>query len=178
MFPNALRALGKVTVASACTEKWSGMTGKGAVRFCNRCQLNVYDLSKLTTVQARALLGRFEGQRVCLRFFTRPDGTVMTRDCPLGSRNAVRREGVAFGATLAAALVVVIAAVITLFGDNIRRLLAQPTMGALAGDVDLVKTPTQRLPSASRRSRCPATRPDGKPWKGFCDFSQNNYSGD
>jgi len=45
-----------VKTATPCDEPWESMRGDGAVRFCDRCRLDVYDFSQLTTNEARALL--------------------------------------------------------------------------------------------------------------------------
>jgi hypothetical protein len=65
------------------------MRGDDQVRFCGKCRLNVYNLSGMSRRQAEALLGRSEG-RVCVRFYRRPDGTVMTRDCGTVARGLAR----------------------------------------------------------------------------------------
>ena len=78
-----LPLLQQVRVASPCTERWDSMAGDERVRFCGRCAKNVYDLSALTASQAEALL-RERGESMCVRFFRRSDGTVLTSDCPVG----------------------------------------------------------------------------------------------
>jgi len=78
-----LPLLQQVRVASPCKERWDGMAGDERVRFCDRCEKNVYDLSALTASQAEALL-RERGESMCVRFFRRSDGTVLTSDCPVG----------------------------------------------------------------------------------------------
>jgi hypothetical protein len=80
-----LPLLARVHVASPCKERWSDMTGNDHVRFCGRCEKNVYDLSSLTAAQAEALL-REAGESMCVRFFRRRDGTILTSDCPVGTR--------------------------------------------------------------------------------------------
>jgi hypothetical protein len=46
----------------------------------------VHNIEALTLVEARALLTDAKTRRVCMRFFLRLDGTLMTRDCPRGFR--------------------------------------------------------------------------------------------
>jgi hypothetical protein len=77
------------------------MAGSECARFCTSCGLNVYNLSAMTREEAEALILQKEG-RLCVRFFQRDDGTVMTTDCPVGVRAwYVRlRVVVAFAATL------------------------------------------------------------------------------
>lgn len=73
----------QIKVAAPCKRDWSKMTGDDAVRFCGDCKMNVYNLSALSQPELEQLVKEKEG-RVCVRFFSRPDGTVLTRDCPVG----------------------------------------------------------------------------------------------
>ena len=82
--------LSRVRVASACSASWDAMEGDERVRFCRLCNLNVYNLSALTKAEAESLVARTEG-RLCGRMFRRADGTILTKDCPVGLR-AVRRR--------------------------------------------------------------------------------------
>jgi hypothetical protein len=97
------RLLDDIRIASPCTASWDAMTGDDTARFCGECKLNVYNLSSLTAGEAAALIERAEG-RLCVRLYRRNDGTVMTRDCPVGVRAAVRRATRAAGAAMAAIL--------------------------------------------------------------------------
>jgi hypothetical protein len=83
-------SLDEVQVASPCHADWNDMTGDERVRFCGSCAKNVYNLSGMTRREATDLLVRTEG-RVCVRFFRREDGTMLTADCPVGVRAALRR---------------------------------------------------------------------------------------
>lgn len=67
------------------------MRGDDRVRFCDSCSKNVYNLAGLTAVEATELIGEAEGH-VCLRLYRRRDGTLLTADCPVGLRPAVRRR--------------------------------------------------------------------------------------
>jgi hypothetical protein len=78
-----------VVVDSPCTADWRRMRGNDRVRFCGTCQLNVYDLSGMSQGQAAALVASREG-RLCVRFFQRPDGTMVTRDCGAAGRRLAR----------------------------------------------------------------------------------------
>jgi hypothetical protein len=71
-------------VAKPCPASWEAMVGDDRVRRCELCQLNVYNISELTRPEAEALVARSEGTRLCVRFFRREDGTVLTQDCPVG----------------------------------------------------------------------------------------------
>jgi hypothetical protein len=61
------------------------MTGDARVRFCDHCHLNVYNISELTRDEAEALIASTEG-RICARLYRRADGSVLTKDCPVGLR--------------------------------------------------------------------------------------------
>jgi hypothetical protein len=83
-------ALEQIQVASPCHAAWDAMTGNDQVRFCGQCSKHVYNLSGMSRADAEALVSATEG-RMCVRFFRRADGTVLTQDCPVGLR-AVRRR--------------------------------------------------------------------------------------
>jgi hypothetical protein len=90
--------LESLRVASPCPVSWESMSGNAKVRFCQQCQLHVYDISQMTRTQAQALIAGTEG-RICARLFRRADGTVLTKDCPVGlrawRRRITRRAGAA-----------------------------------------------------------------------------------
>jgi hypothetical protein len=77
-------------VASPCSVDWESMIGDARRRFCGQCELNVYNLSEMSRREAEDLINRTEG-RLCVRFYRRADGTVLTKDCPIGLR-AMRRK--------------------------------------------------------------------------------------
>jgi len=59
------------------------MIGNERARFCGQCELNVYNLSAISTVEAESLIARTEG-RLCVRYYRRKDGSIITQDCPVG----------------------------------------------------------------------------------------------
>src|SRR4028118_735019 len=75
--------LNNIKVASPCHVDWNTMIGNERQRFCGECKLNVYNLSGMTKAEAENLLLNSEG-RLCVRYFKRADGTVLTKDCPIG----------------------------------------------------------------------------------------------
>ncbi|HQU85878.1 MAG TPA: hypothetical protein PKY59_22320 [Pyrinomonadaceae bacterium] len=75
--------LNNLKVASPCSQDWEGMLGDNRKRYCGECKLNVYNLSGMTKTEAENLLMNSEG-RLCVRFFQRADGTILTQDCPVG----------------------------------------------------------------------------------------------
>lgn len=84
-------SLETVSIASPCTADWNAMSGDHQKRFCELCQLNVYNLSGMTQAAAEALIAESEG-RLCVRFFRRADGTLITQDCPVGLEALHRRQ--------------------------------------------------------------------------------------
>src|SRR5215470_9445007 len=75
--------LEKIKIAAPCKAEWRWMYGNDRVRFCGQCNLNVYNLSAMTREEAEDLIRRTEG-RLCVRFYRRSDGTILTGNCPVG----------------------------------------------------------------------------------------------
>jgi len=69
-----------IEVLSPCTVPWETMQGSDRVRHCGQCNQNVYHLSVMTREEAEKLIHQKEG-KLCVQFFRRPDGTIVTRDC-------------------------------------------------------------------------------------------------
>lgn len=88
---DARSGLDDLVIETPCSEPWAGMTGNDRVRHCGACQLDVHDLSALTSEEARALVRGTEG-RLCARIHRRPDGRVLTRDCAPARRRVQTRR--------------------------------------------------------------------------------------
>ena len=86
-----LPLLDQVRVASPCKADWNAMLGDERVRFCLGCQKNVYNLSSMAKDDAEALLRERLGQELCIRFYQRADGTILTQDCPEGVKKRRKR---------------------------------------------------------------------------------------
>lgn len=82
--------LNNVSVASPCSQDWNQMIGNERKRYCGDCKLNVYNLSGMTRAEAENLIVNTEG-RLCVRFYRRADGSVLTKDCPVGWQAIKRR---------------------------------------------------------------------------------------
>ena len=98
--------LNNIKIASPCSQDWNEMIGTDRKRFCGECKLNVYNLSGMSRGEAENLLVNWEG-RLCVRFFRRADGTVLTKDCPVGwqaIKRRVSKTATAFASLLFAAL--------------------------------------------------------------------------
>jgi hypothetical protein len=101
--PTYTNPLEHVRVAAPCPADWGRMVGDERVRYCDRCSLHVYNLSGMTRREAEALVTNAEG-RLCVRYYRRSDGTVLTRNCPVGLSALKRRAARAATATLTAVL--------------------------------------------------------------------------
>src|SRR4029078_833850 len=82
--------LDHVSIAAPCNVDWDSMFGNERVKFCGQCKLNVYNLSEMTKVEAERLIANSEG-RLCIRYYRRRDGSILTRNCPIGLRAIKRR---------------------------------------------------------------------------------------
>ena len=100
--PRRLPMLDDIRVASPCHERWDAMTGDEQSRFCGSCRKNVYNLSAMTREAAEALVRSKEGE-LCVRYFRRTDGTILTADCPVGVRRKRVQLVAAAGAVTALA---------------------------------------------------------------------------
>lgn len=129
------------------------MKGDDRVRHCGACRQNVYNFDRMKADDVVALVD--SQQRVCGRFFRRSDGTIITSDCSWVWASAKRRakktavaswfpQATAVGAALLV-LVALAFFAITLFGDNVRKL-----MGASAGGVVFPPHGTSAPPPSSK----------------------------
>jgi hypothetical protein len=88
--------LPNLRIGFACKQRWDDMVGDDRVRACGGCDRPVFNLSAMTRDDAERLLAT-RGLTPCVRFYRRPDGTVMTTDCPTGARPERRRLAVVAG---------------------------------------------------------------------------------
>jgi hypothetical protein len=122
--------LDHVRIAAPCKADWDQMIGNERVRFCSQCSLNVYNLSSMNRSEAESLIARTEG-RLCVRFYRRSDGSIITKDCPIGLR-AIRRR-LSYAAKAISSAVIGLLAGLGVYGvaSSIRLLAPQRTMGAI-----------------------------------------------
>jgi hypothetical protein len=78
---NAVALLDQLSIPTPCSENWARMTGDERKRLCTACGKHVYNVSSMTSDEAVALLYTHDGD-VCVRFFRRLDGTIVTAGCP------------------------------------------------------------------------------------------------
>jgi hypothetical protein len=105
--------LDSLRIASPCPTNWAQMSGDDRVRFCDQCNLHVYNIAQMTRKEAEALIATTEG-RICARLFRRADGTIITRDCPVGLR-AIRRHVAKIAGAVFATIMSLVA---TIAGQN------------------------------------------------------------
>jgi hypothetical protein len=118
--------LNKVRIAAPCSADWDNMFGNERVRFCEQCQLHVYNLSDMSKAEAERLIGQTEG-RLCVRFYRRNDGSIITENCPVGLRAIKRR--LSRVATAVATSVLSFIAGIGIYNIADKRLVQPPLMG-------------------------------------------------
>lgn len=92
-----LPVLPNMRVAAPCNASWDAMTGDDRARHCGECDQQVFNLSALTTEQAESLIREKNGD-LCVRYYKRKDGTVMTADCGVGAKKRERRRTIAASA--------------------------------------------------------------------------------
>jgi hypothetical protein len=126
--------LNRVRVAAPCKADWDQMIGSERVRFCGQCNLNVYNLSSMNRAEAEFLITRNEG-RLCLRFYRRSDGSIITKDCPVGLR-AIRRR-VLYVTKAISSTVMGLLAGLGVYGvlSSVVPLTSQRTMGIMVRDL-------------------------------------------
>ena len=131
-----------VRIASPCTADWAAMEGDEKVRHCGACRLNVYNLSAMDVEEAAERI--LQDDPVCIRFYRRADGTILTRDCPIGeAAAAAARPHPAVSVFAAATALGVAAAILTpLQGARADRPAARRAIlqsASMTGDVRLMR---------------------------------------
>src|SRR3982751_5984456 len=121
--------LDDVRVAAPCNAGWDNMVGTERVRFCGQCNLNVYNLSAMTKRDAEHLIAETEG-RLCVRYYRRTDGTILTKNCPLGLR-ALKRRLSRIATITASAVLSFFAGILAVTGLKENSLMPAMTKGAM-----------------------------------------------
>ena len=135
--------LNNVRVASPCPADWDQMLGNDRSRFCGQCNLNVYNLSAMSRSEAEDFIARSEG-RVCIRYYRRKDGSIITENCPVGLR-ALRKKMSYVARAIASAVITLMSGVglshiiesfrpVTMMGD----MAFQPPMGRMVVQPEIV----------------------------------------
>ena len=144
-----LPILANARIASPCNMSWHAMKGDDRTRYCDQCEKNVFNLVGMSDDEATALIREKEG-KLCARLYQRPDGTLLTSDCPVGLHAARRKLAKAVGAIAACVTMMLSAATFGALGRlDIRRLrhvqpferiagwFAPPTSTMILGSVSL-----------------------------------------
>ena len=118
--------LNNIKIASPCSADWNAMSGDHKKRFCGECKLNVYNLSGMSKAEAENLIIETEG-RLCVRFYSRADGTILTQDCPVGWAKVKRNVSRAATATIS----LIIGLFAGLFAFTYSRETETPTVGKM-----------------------------------------------
>lgn len=132
-----------VRVAAPCKADWEHMSGDERVRFCAECSLSVYNLSSMSRREAEALIAGAEG-RLCVRYFRRADGTILTQNCPVGLQ-AVKRRIAGVARAAASASLSFVTGVAALAGLSALNPYGGEEVGeyALPAQPDLIETGTE-----------------------------------
>lgn len=142
--------LDDLRVASPCSADWNRMDGDERKRFCAQCRLNVYNLSSMTRYDAENLLRLSEG-RLCVRYYQRADGTILTQDCPVGWGRVKQRTSL------------VVATVFSLIASLFGAAFLVSTFGrrTVVGSIDFARpTPTPRYEAIMGNIAIPTPTPE------------------
>src|SRR5688572_23973306 len=93
----------RLPIKTPCSADWEKMNGDDVVRFCETCQLSVFNISAMTDKDAAKAI-KDNSSRMCARVWQRPDGSTYTDNCPYHMRrlrNAMRRYAPALLALVA-----------------------------------------------------------------------------
>jgi hypothetical protein len=85
--------------ATACDSSWERMSGGDKVRFCEGCQLQVYDFSDMDQVEAEELVFKREAKKDAV-LYRRKDGRFLSADCPVGLKRVLTKKLAIIGAVL------------------------------------------------------------------------------
>lgn len=99
--------LGQLSIPSPCSADWSDLVGDARRRYCEQCDKNVYDFSKMTATEVAALLATLQGS-VCARITWQTDGSVLTEE-PLPKLPVARRRASPFASVAVSTLITITA---------------------------------------------------------------------
>lgn len=145
-------ALHRVEIPIPCTASWEAMQGDERVRHCASCNKNVFNLSAMAEDEAADLLAGNADGHLCVRFYRRADGTVLTSDCG-GRATSARAPG---WSRLAGATALALSAAACGAGDKAPVKVAAatpvwvniaPQQPALMGDIAMPPTGLMGMPA-------------------------------
>jgi hypothetical protein len=141
--------LDHIRIAKPCPASWAEMEGDEKSRHCSHCNLRVYNLTAMTRAEVEQLIASRDG-RLCLRYYRRADGRIMTSDCPIGVRRTRRRRILVSGSLLAFLLNLALAARAELPSATMGVMPETSTMGHFVDEPTMGKVAVSMgaLPSA------------------------------
>jgi len=71
--------LDRLQISVPCSTDWDQMTGKDRIRYCGECSRDVYDISRMTRNEAKALISSATS-RLCVRLIRDEDGSTLTEE--------------------------------------------------------------------------------------------------
>lgn len=128
--------LENISIASPCSANWNEMYGNDRMRFCGQCKLNVYNLSGMSREDAESLVMNAEG-RLCVRFYRRSDGTIITENCPVGWAKVKARAKVYVTAAFSL--------IVAMFGGLLVVSMFSRKATPVMGDLRVTPTPTPEV---------------------------------
>jgi hypothetical protein len=148
--------LDRARIAAPCSADWDQMIGNDRARFCGQCNLNVYNLSSMTKAEAESFIAGNEG-RLCVRFYRRSDGSILTNNCPVGLRAICRRMS-SFAKAISSAVLSFVAGLGVYEGFSAAvQSESQRTMGMMVRDVHEIRAFTDAPANAVQGSPVPMT---------------------
>lgn len=75
--------LDSLMLSFSCPVLWDSMEGDERERLCRQCNKKVYNISQMSKSEAEELLqSNKRGEKKCVKFYQRKDGTITTDECP------------------------------------------------------------------------------------------------
>ncbi|QQR58238.1 MAG: hypothetical protein IPG59_01735 [Candidatus Melainabacteria bacterium] len=69
-------------ISSPCNVDWDEMIGDERERFCNKCELNVYNVSAMSNKEAIEFLQNQNKENLCINYFKDKSGRIITNETP------------------------------------------------------------------------------------------------
>jgi ankyrin repeat protein/carboxypeptidase family protein len=95
----------QMRVKNPCSASWDAMVGNDQFRFCEHCNLGVYNLAQMTRKEVERLIAKSNG-RLCVRYQRRPGGSVQTLPAKQKLHRIARRASQFAASTFSATLAV------------------------------------------------------------------------
>lgn len=164
--------LENIRVANPCHADWDKMEGDDRVRFCGSCEKSVYNLSSMSKADAERLIAQKAG-KLCVQYYQRPDGTIITDNCPVGLK--IARRPFKF---LVAVFVALIAPCVAMAAKAASTPLLSGVSSKISGSVAKVNRSDARpIPAQVTRGRVRnVTRVAGKPTIARANNDSNNQA--